>query len=126
MYAVQHVGVKANVVDVRTGTEQLTNDFRFTWCREKGEEPLKRMVVPMTYQGASLQCTLHLGALTLGVEAMWWVEGRAWTGFPTPRSMPCSRPTERTFGKLGCNIVMPALSATYVRRVRVLPCLALK
>ena len=47
----QHVGVKANVVDVRTGKEQMTNDFRFTWCREDGE-PLKRTVVPMTYQGA--------------------------------------------------------------------------
>ena len=45
-------------MDTRTGTEQLTNDFRFTWCREDGE-PLKRMVVPMTYQ-----------------EAMWWVEGK--------------------------------------------------
>ena len=49
--AQQHVGVKANVVDIRTGTEQMTNDFRFTWCREDGE-PLKRTVVPMTYQGA--------------------------------------------------------------------------
>lgn len=47
---VKHVGVKANVVDVRTGREQLTNDFRFTWCREDGES-LGRMVVPMTYEG---------------------------------------------------------------------------
>ncbi|KIP09446.1 hypothetical protein PHLGIDRAFT_22940 [Phlebiopsis gigantea 11061_1 CR5-6] len=53
-----HVGVKANVVDIRTGTEQMTNDFRLTWCRQDGE-PLKRTVVPMTYQ-----------------EAMWWVEGK--------------------------------------------------
>lgn len=56
--ALIHVGVKANVVDIRTGSEQMTNDFRFTWCREDGE-PLQRMVVPMTYQ-----------------EAMWWVEGK--------------------------------------------------
>ena len=48
--SIKHVGVKANVVDIRTGTEQMTNDFRFTWCREDGE-PLKRTVVPMTYQG---------------------------------------------------------------------------
>ncbi|KAF7795152.1 hypothetical protein EIP86_006300 [Pleurotus ostreatoroseus] len=50
--ALIHVGVKANVVDVRTGKEQMTNDFRFTWCREDGER-LGRMVVPMTYEGAS-------------------------------------------------------------------------
>ncbi|KAF8800901.1 hypothetical protein BYT27DRAFT_7148173, partial [Phlegmacium glaucopus] len=25
-----HVGVQANVVDVKTGSEQTTNDFRFT------------------------------------------------------------------------------------------------
>ena len=48
--ASQHVRVKAMVVEVETGAEQMTNDFRFTWCREEGE-PLKRMVVPMTYQG---------------------------------------------------------------------------
>ncbi|EKM52604.1 uncharacterized protein PHACADRAFT_149409 [Phanerochaete carnosa HHB-10118-sp] len=56
--ALIHVGVEANVVDIRTGSEQMTNDFRLTWCREDGE-PLKRVVVPMTYQ-----------------EAMWWVEGK--------------------------------------------------
>ncbi|KAG6908041.1 hypothetical protein DXG01_006403 [Tephrocybe rancida] len=44
-----HVGVKANVVDVKTGTEQTTNDFRFTWCREG--EGVPRKVVPKTYQG---------------------------------------------------------------------------
>ncbi|EKM52603.1 uncharacterized protein PHACADRAFT_261141 [Phanerochaete carnosa HHB-10118-sp] len=53
-----HATVKASAVDVQTGKEQTTNDFRFTWCREKGE-PLTRTVVPMTYQ-----------------EAMWWVEGK--------------------------------------------------
>lgn len=72
--------MKASVVDVRTGKEQLTNDFRFTWCREDGE-PLKRMVVPMTYQGKS---PLHVvsdgyfGYMLMSVlaEAMWWVEGK--------------------------------------------------
>jgi len=48
----QHVGVKANVVDVKTGSEQTTNDFRFTWCREQGEG-IPRMVVPKTYKGMS-------------------------------------------------------------------------
>ncbi|KAG6845152.1 hypothetical protein H0H87_012948 [Tephrocybe sp. NHM501043] len=45
-----HVGVKADVVDVRTGLEQNTNDFRFTWCRDHGEG-VPRKVVPKTYKG---------------------------------------------------------------------------
>ncbi|KAF8890622.1 Thioesterase/thiol ester dehydrase-isomerase [Infundibulicybe gibba] len=53
-----HVGVKANVVDVQTGTEQTTNDFRFTWCQDH-ESPTPRRVVPQTYQ-----------------EAMLWLEGK--------------------------------------------------
>ncbi|TDL27144.1 Thioesterase/thiol ester dehydrase-isomerase [Rickenella mellea] len=53
-----HVNVQANVVDVPTGTEQTTNDFRFTWCHDDGE-PLRRMVTPNTY-----------------AEAMQWIEGR--------------------------------------------------
>ncbi|EJF60136.1 Thioesterase/thiol ester dehydrase-isomerase [Dichomitus squalens] len=56
--ALVHVWVHADVVDLETGTEQRTNDFRFTWCRETGP-PLKRIVVPKTYG-----------------EAMQWVEGR--------------------------------------------------
>ena len=48
--ALLHVTVKASAIDIRTGEEQTTNDFRFTWCREQGE-PLSRTVVPMTYQG---------------------------------------------------------------------------
>lgn len=56
--ALVHVGVQANVVDVKTGFEQTTNDFRFTWCRE-GDEALPRKVVPKTYK-----------------EAMMWLEGR--------------------------------------------------
>ncbi|KAL1745480.1 HotDog domain-containing protein [Schizophyllum fasciatum] len=52
-----HVGVTANVVDVRTGKEETTNEFRFTWSREDGE-PLNRTVVPRTYG-----------------EAMLWLEG---------------------------------------------------
>ncbi|KAF7307702.1 hypothetical protein MKEN_01130200 [Mycena kentingensis (nom. inval.)] len=48
-----HVGVTANVVDVQTGEERTTNEFRFTWCRD--EEPAlvpQRKVVPRTYKGA--------------------------------------------------------------------------
>jgi len=53
-----HVGVQANVVDAKTGLEQATNDFRFTWCRE-GHEALQRKLVPKTYK-----------------EAMLWLEGK--------------------------------------------------
>ncbi|KAG7087538.1 hypothetical protein E1B28_013495 [Marasmius oreades] len=52
-----HVGVTANVVDIETGSEQITNEFRFTWCKEHGTET--RKVVPRTYR-----------------EAMLWLEGR--------------------------------------------------
>ncbi len=47
---VQHVWVHADVVNLATGAEQRTNDFRFTWGRENGP-PLKRMIVPKTYGG---------------------------------------------------------------------------
>ncbi|PCH43033.1 Thioesterase/thiol ester dehydrase-isomerase [Wolfiporia cocos MD-104 SS10] len=53
-----HVGVQANVVDVATGKEQTTNDFRFTWATDDAK-PLTRRVVPKTYK-----------------EAMLWLEGR--------------------------------------------------
>ncbi|KIM37937.1 hypothetical protein M413DRAFT_448199 [Hebeloma cylindrosporum] len=59
---VVHVGVKADVVDVRTGAEQTTNDFRFTWCQERRNEAESaglRHVVPKTYK-----------------EAMLWLEGK--------------------------------------------------
>lgn len=42
--------MKANVVDVQTGLEQTTNDFRFTWCKDEGHG-VARKVVPKTYQG---------------------------------------------------------------------------
>lgn len=56
--AAVHVGVQANVVEVRTGREQTTNDFRFTWYPDDGA-PVLRQVVPKTYQ-----------------EAMLWLEGK--------------------------------------------------
>ncbi|EIM85904.1 Thioesterase/thiol ester dehydrase-isomerase [Stereum hirsutum FP-91666 SS1] len=56
--AIVHVRVLATVVDVETGKEEMTNDFRFTWCREEGP-PLPRKVVPKTYS-----------------EAMLWLEGK--------------------------------------------------
>jgi len=46
----QYVGVQANVVDVQTGHEDITNDFRFTWYPDDGAAVL-RTVVPKTYQG---------------------------------------------------------------------------
>ncbi|KAJ7058107.1 Thioesterase/thiol ester dehydrase-isomerase [Mycena amicta] len=55
-----HVGVTANVVDVETGEERTTNEFRFTWCRdEEADKVSKRKVVPKTYK-----------------EAMLWLEGK--------------------------------------------------
>ncbi|KAF8731248.1 hypothetical protein AX14_004988 [Amanita brunnescens Koide BX004] len=59
---IAHVGVKANVVDVATGLEQTTNDFRFTWCQDHGtsmSHQKPRKVVFKTYQ-----------------EAMLWLEGK--------------------------------------------------
>jgi hypothetical protein len=50
LFVFQHVGVQANVVEVRTGREQTTNDFRFTWYPDDGA-PVLRQVVPKTYQG---------------------------------------------------------------------------
>nr|GAT59085.1 predicted protein [Mycena chlorophos] len=55
-----HVEVVANVVDVATGEEVTTNDFRFTWCRDDAPEVVpRRKVVPRTYK-----------------EAMLWLEGK--------------------------------------------------
>lgn len=53
-----HVRVEANVVDISTGLEETTNDFRFTWVSESGPR-LSRNVVPRTYE-----------------ESMLWLEGR--------------------------------------------------
>ncbi|KAJ6619015.1 Thioesterase/thiol ester dehydrase-isomerase [Mycena sp. CBHHK59/15] len=60
-FAQPHVGVTANVVDVQTGHERTTNEFRFTWCRDDDVTipTAKRKVVPKTYQ-----------------EAMLWLEGK--------------------------------------------------
>lgn len=76
----QHVGVKANVVDIKTGTEKTTNEFRFTW---RGEEKLLasgttesmesqksvkvRRVVPKTYREAMLWLEARR-AVTVGDE----------------------------------------------------------
>ncbi|KAJ3847591.1 Thioesterase/thiol ester dehydrase-isomerase [Lentinula lateritia] len=75
-----HVGVKANVVDIKTGTEKTTNEFRFTW---RGEEKLfargtkdsmesqnsvkVRRVVPKTYREAMLWLEARR-AVTVGDE----------------------------------------------------------
>ncbi|KAK7055168.1 HotDog domain-containing protein [Favolaschia claudopus] len=55
-----HVGVTANVVDVQTGNEITTNEFRFTWCRDDPVSAVpQRKIVPRTYK-----------------EAMLWLEGK--------------------------------------------------
>ncbi|KAJ7239970.1 Thioesterase/thiol ester dehydrase-isomerase [Mycena haematopus] len=55
-----HVAVTANVVDVQTGSESTTNEFRFTWCRDDLESSVpRRKIVPKTYK-----------------EAMLWLEGK--------------------------------------------------
>ncbi|KAJ4464742.1 HotDog domain-containing protein [Lentinula edodes] len=80
VYQLVHVGVKANVVDIKTGTEKTTNEFRFTW---RGEEKLfargttesmelqksvkVRRVVPKTYREAMLWLEARR-AVTVGDE----------------------------------------------------------
>ncbi|KAL5524920.1 hypothetical protein ACEPAF_8789 [Sanghuangporus sanghuang] len=84
--AVVHVFVKANVIDVKTGTEQHTNDFKFTWGEIDPEsEPLRRMVVPQTY-----------------AESMKWIEGRRALEYGA-QILPCIlsiRQTCRRFNEL--------------------------
>ncbi|KAH9948493.1 Thioesterase/thiol ester dehydrase-isomerase [Amylocystis lapponica] len=60
--AIVHVGVQADVIDVTTGAERTTNDFRFTWCGDVGTPPLERKIIPKTYRGLT--------------EAMLWLEGK--------------------------------------------------
>ncbi|KAL5478680.1 hypothetical protein ACEPAI_1957 [Sanghuangporus weigelae] len=84
--AVVHVFVKANVIDVKTGTEQHTNDFKFTWGETGPDsEPLRRMVVPQTY-----------------AESMKWIEGRRALEYGA-QILPCIltiRQTCRRFNEL--------------------------
>lgn len=46
----QHVRVQADVVDVKTGQKETTNDFRFTLATNDGCHGIPR-VIPRTYQG---------------------------------------------------------------------------
>ncbi|KAF9009194.1 Thioesterase/thiol ester dehydrase-isomerase [Hymenopellis radicata] len=70
-----HVGVTANVVDVKTGAEHTTNEFRFTWCKEEDAQAIARKVVPRTYKGMS--CFLARASLYhVSTEAMLWLEGK--------------------------------------------------
>lgn len=48
----QHVRVQANVVDVKSGREETTNDFRFTFAKDDSCHGMPR-IVPRTYQGAN-------------------------------------------------------------------------
>ncbi|KAI0049730.1 Thioesterase/thiol ester dehydrase-isomerase [Auriscalpium vulgare] len=69
--SIVHVRVKANVVDVEKGTEEMTNDFRFTWCTDEGT-PMARRVVPRTYRDAMLwlegRRALEMGAAIQGLR----------------------------------------------------------
>ncbi|KAI5993806.1 thioesterase thiol ester dehydrase-isomerase [Pisolithus orientalis] len=56
--ATVHVRVVASVVNVQTGHDETTNDFRFTWAGDDGKST-PRIIVPKTYQ-----------------EAMLWLEGK--------------------------------------------------
>ena len=49
----QHVRVQANVVDVKTGREETTNDFRFTFARDDGPHEIPN-IIPRTYQGTDV------------------------------------------------------------------------
>lgn len=46
----QHVRVQANVVDVKTGQEETTNDFRFTLAKDDACHDMP-IIIPRTYQG---------------------------------------------------------------------------
>jgi acyl-coenzyme A thioesterase 9 len=60
----QHVGVRANVVNVGTGEEQNTNDFRFTWMGEHETSSLPRKVVFKTYKGKTEESQYPASPLT--------------------------------------------------------------
>ncbi|KAJ7620586.1 Thioesterase/thiol ester dehydrase-isomerase [Mycena polygramma] len=65
-----HVAVTANVVDVQTGKESTTNEFRFTWCRDDPPSSVpRRKVVPKTYKARVTETKLF-------AEAMLWLEGK--------------------------------------------------
>lgn len=66
--------MKANVIDIKTGIKQLTNDFRFTWCHEN-KESVQRTVMPTTYDG---MCMVSLSEYCSHkhLESMWWIEGK--------------------------------------------------
>lgn len=65
------------MVDVKTGLEQTTNDFRFTWFQEHGSSsPNLRHVVPKTYKGVFLGRDYLGCAANFSTEAMLWLEGK--------------------------------------------------
>ncbi len=65
------------MVDVKTGNEQTTNDFRFTWCQEKAECPNLRTVVSKTYKGLSCFSSRRMSYIDFDyTEAMLWLEGK--------------------------------------------------
>ena len=73
----QHVAVTANVVDVETGNELTTNEFRFTWCRDDSPAVVpRRTVVPKTYKGADCRHMLIVVLIFFFSGAMLWLEGK--------------------------------------------------
>lgn len=58
--------MQADVVDAQSGTEQTTNDFKFTWCEMEGA-PLQRVVVPQTYAGEK---PIPLSPLVLALKGL--------------------------------------------------------
>ena len=67
------------MVDIKTGAEQTTNDFRFTWCPVTvptgAESPNIRMVVPKSYKGVMTLIFGQIYSLSI-IEAMVWLEGK--------------------------------------------------
>ena len=65
------------VVEVESGAEQMTNDFRFTWAAAQNGEKSIPLVVPKTYRGTCSLIVIPSMELTFAFsEAMKWLEGR--------------------------------------------------
>ena len=64
------------VVEVESGAEQMTNDFRFTWAAAQDGEKAIPLVVPKTYRGTCSRRHPEHGANLRFAEAMKWLEGR--------------------------------------------------
>ena len=69
--------MQARTIDVNTGLEQHTNDFKFTWGESGTDnEEQRRIVVPETYAGMLSLCQPEAARFLCLIESMAWVEGR--------------------------------------------------